>query len=228
MKELISKPEIFNYGKLGKIRGLVVNKEPWFVAKDICDVLEIKNVAQSVTTLDDDEKGIYSVYTPGGKQKLWLVNEWGMYSLILRSKTKEAKKFKRWITHEVLPQIMRTGSYMATAGDLKSLEYQNVRQIGKDTRHQLTDEIQKIEEAYKKFGHNHKFIYSNFTKLIKKKTDTENIERDKLSGEALEKTKLCEEVAVSVIRKQISKNLKTYEDWQNIYYILAGIFDNMD
>lgn len=178
--------------------------------------------------MDDDEKGICSIYTLGGKQKLWVVNEWGMYSLILKSKTKETKKFKRWITHEVLPQIIKTGSYMATAEDLQSLEYQNVRQIGKDIRHQLTDEIQKIEEAYKKFGHNHKFVYSNFTKLIRKKTDTENIERDKLSGKALEKTKLCEEVAVSVIRKQISKNLKTYEDWHNIYYVLAEIFDNMD
>ena len=230
IEAITQEPHDFNrvecQGKLGKIRGLVVNKEPWFVVKDICNILEIKNVTQAVTALDDDEKGIYPTYTLGGKQKLWLVNEWGMYSLILKSKTKEAKKFKRWITHEVLPQIMRTGSYMATAEDLQSLEYQNIRKIGKDTRHQLTDEIQKIEEAYKSFGHNHKFVYSNFTKLIKKKTNTENIGRDKLSEEALEKTKFYEEIAISVIQKQISKGLQTYEDWQNIYYIFLNVLDN--
>lgn len=72
MKELISKPELFNYGKLGKIRGLVVNKEPWFVAKDLCDALEIKgSTSRALESLDEDEKGVHKVYTPGGNQNLW-------------------------------------------------------------------------------------------------------------------------------------------------------------
>lgn len=228
MKELISKPEVFNYGKLGKIRGLVVNKEPWFVAKDVCNTLGYKNISGTIEKhVPEKYKKILPIwYTRGGNQKTVLINESGLYRLILRSKKKEAEPFVDWVTSEVLPQIRKTGYYMATAEDLQSLEYQNIRKIGKDTRHQLTDEIQKIEEAYRSFGHNHKFIYSNFTKLIKKKTNTENIDRDKLSGEALEKTKFYEEIATSIIQKQISKGLQTYEDWQNIYYIFLNVLDN--
>ena len=228
MKELISKPEVFNYGKLGKIRGLVVNKEPWFVAKDVCNTLGYKNISGTIEKhVPEKYKKVLPIwYTCGGNQKTVLINESGLYRLILRSKKKEAEPFVDWVTSEVLPQIRKTGSYMATAEDLQSLEYQNIRKIGKDTRHQLTDEIQKIEEAYKSFGHNHKFVYSNFTKLIKKKTNTENIDRDKLSEEALEKTKFYEEIAISVIQKQISKGLQTYEQWQNIYYIFLNVLDN--
>jgi len=85
--------------------------EPWFVAGDVCKVLDIANVGNALARLDDDEKGIRPMDTLGGVQSMGIVTEAGLYTLILRSKKPEAKKFKRWVTHEVLPAIRKTGSY---------------------------------------------------------------------------------------------------------------------
>ncbi|WP_052720217.1 phage antirepressor [Actinoplanes rectilineatus] len=93
------------------IRTAVIDGNPWFVAADICTVLELSNRHSSLALLDEDEKGVHSMETPGGQQELAVVNEPGMYSLILRSRKPEAKRFKRWITHEVIPAIRRTGRY---------------------------------------------------------------------------------------------------------------------
>ncbi|WP_420832456.1 Bro-N domain-containing protein [Paenibacillus periandrae] len=70
-----------------------MNNQPWWIAKDVCDVLEIKNVSQSLVKLDDDEKGVYVNDTLGGKQEMLIVNEYGLYSLVLNSRKKEAKEF---------------------------------------------------------------------------------------------------------------------------------------
>lgn len=92
------------------------NGEPWFVAKDVCDVLGLSDVSMSLRGLDDDEKGASTICTLGGNQRVYVINEPGLYSLILRSRKKEAKEFKRWITHEVLPTIRKTGgAYLTTA-----------------------------------------------------------------------------------------------------------------
>jgi hypothetical protein len=85
--------------------------EPWFVAADVCHVLGIGNPRQAMTRLDDDERGVISTDTPGGMQPMATVNEPGLYTLVLGSRKPEAKRFKRWVTHEVLPAIRRTGSY---------------------------------------------------------------------------------------------------------------------
>ncbi|NDC36314.1 MAG: hypothetical protein EBZ51_13305 [Synechococcaceae bacterium WB9_2_112] len=83
----------------------------WFVAADVCDALDLGNTWMALDRLDDDEKGVSSIPTPGGQQSMTTVNEPGLYSLILGSRKPEAKAFKRWVTHEVLPAIRRTGSY---------------------------------------------------------------------------------------------------------------------
>jgi prophage antirepressor-like protein len=85
--------------------------EPLFVASDVCKVLGISDVKQAVERLDDDERGRYSVPSGGGMQSTTCITESGLYSLILTSRKSEAKTFKRWITHEVLPAIRKTGSY---------------------------------------------------------------------------------------------------------------------
>jgi prophage antirepressor-like protein len=88
---------------------------PWFVAADVCAVLGVGNSRQALTRLDDDEKGVISSDTLGGTQSLSTVNESGLYSLILGSRKPEARAFKRWVTHDVLPAIRRTGSYSTPA-----------------------------------------------------------------------------------------------------------------
>jgi prophage antirepressor-like protein len=84
---------------------------PWWIAKDVCAVLEISDISQAVERLDDDEKLVRTLYVSGQNRDIWTVNESGLYSLIIRSNKPEAKKFKRWITHEVLPSIRKTGHY---------------------------------------------------------------------------------------------------------------------
>ncbi len=101
----------FNYGD-SLIRTVEdENGEPLWVAKDICDVLTIKNSRDALSKLDDDEKGVVKTDTLGGTQDLRVINESGLYTLILRSNKPEAKKFKKWVTSEVLPTIRKTGSY---------------------------------------------------------------------------------------------------------------------
>jgi prophage antirepressor-like protein len=85
--------------------------EPWFVAADVCACLAIRNPSDALNRLDDDEKGLGQTETPGGEQSMSTVNEAGLYSLVLGSRKPEARRFKRWVTHEVLPAIRRTGRY---------------------------------------------------------------------------------------------------------------------
>ena len=103
--------KVFERQEFGQVRVVDVNGEPWFVAKDVCDCLELTNTAQTISYLDDDEKGVTTNYTPGGKQEMSIISEAGLYSLILRSRKPEAKAFKRWVTHDILPSIRKTGSY---------------------------------------------------------------------------------------------------------------------
>ena len=95
--------QIFRNEQFGEIRTTIQNGEPWFVAADVCKALDIENNRKATNRLDDDEKGVTLSDTLGGKQKLTIVNEAGLYSLVLGSRKPEAKAFKRWITHEVLP-----------------------------------------------------------------------------------------------------------------------------
>ncbi|MCS5692927.1 BRO family protein [Cyanobium sp. FGCU-6] len=81
--------------------------DPWFVAADLLASLGLDRKA--LERLDDDEKGVSSIHTPGGEQAMTIVNEPGMYNLVLGSRKKEAHRFKRWVTHEVLPAIRQTG-----------------------------------------------------------------------------------------------------------------------
>ncbi|WP_145333297.1 Bro-N domain-containing protein [Paenibacillus xylanexedens] len=107
----------FFYGA-SQVRTVTIDDEPWFVAKDVCAVLEIDS--SQTRRLDEDEKGLHSIQTPGGVQNIQVVNEHGLYSLIFGSRKPEAKNFRRWINHDVIPSIRKTGSY-GTDIDLSKL-----------------------------------------------------------------------------------------------------------
>ena len=89
--------------------------EAWFVAKDVAQVLDYSSTQAMTRSLDDDEKGMQIVHTLGGDQNVTIISEAGLYSATLRSRVPEAKKFKRWVTHEVLPSIRRHGAYATPA-----------------------------------------------------------------------------------------------------------------
>ena len=104
--------QIFNSVEFGTIRTIQIDNEPWFVAKDITDRLGFVNGRKAVTDhVDEEDKGVTKCDTLGGEQTVTIINESGLYSLVLTSKLESAKKFKHWITSEVIPQIRRTGSY---------------------------------------------------------------------------------------------------------------------
>lgn len=101
---------IFNF-KGQDLRMVIQNHEPWFVAKDVCNILELSNSRMALQRLDETEKGVSSIDTPGGKQQLSIVNESGLYELIFASRKLEAKMFKKWVKQEVLPSIRKHGMY---------------------------------------------------------------------------------------------------------------------
>jgi anti-repressor protein len=106
--------QVFSYDG-NEIRTVQKGDETWWVLKDVCDVLELSNSRMVSDRLDDDEKGVSIVDTLGGKQELTVISECGLYNVILLSRKPEAKSFKRWVTHEVLPTIRRHGAYVTPA-----------------------------------------------------------------------------------------------------------------
>ena len=106
MKDL----QIFSYNEK-QVRTVQINGEPWFVLKDVCDVLGISKYRDVVERLDEDERALVKVDTLGGVQNMIAVNESGLYNVILRSDKPEAKPFRKWVTSEVLPSIRKTGGY---------------------------------------------------------------------------------------------------------------------
>lgn len=103
--------KIFENDQFGQIRTTTRNEEPLFVAADVCMALEIDRT--QTRRLDEDEKAVCLIHTPGGEQETTCVTESGLYSLVLGSRKPEAKAFKRWITHEVIPAIRKTGGYIS-------------------------------------------------------------------------------------------------------------------
>lgn len=100
----------FTYGAC-EVRTLTLDGDPWFVASDVAKILGYSATSAMTRTLEDDERGVRTMHTPSGDQEMTIISEAGLYSSILRSRVVGARAFKRWITHEVLPAIRKTGSY---------------------------------------------------------------------------------------------------------------------
>lgn len=131
--------QIFNSESFGEVRTIVKDNEPWFVAADVCRALELDRTA--TRRLDDDEKDVHSTHTLGGDQEITIINEPGLYALVLGSRKPEAKAFKRWITHEVVPAIRKNGAYLTPETAYKMLsDPQNLIQL-------LTTLSEKNEEV---------------------------------------------------------------------------------
>ena len=117
--------QVFTY-KAHQVRTVTISGEIWFVAKDVADILEFEDATHAIRCLDDDEKGVHKVETPGGMQSMTIISEPGLYTLLMRSNKPEAKPFRRWVTHDVLPAIRKSGSY-AIPGAEHELEPLNIR-----------------------------------------------------------------------------------------------------
>lgn len=109
----MDKIEIFKNQEFGEIRTVMVNGEPWLVGKDVAQALGYKEPTKAAREkVDPEDRGVSKIDTPSGVQEMTIINESGLYSLVLSSKLPTAKKFKRWVTSEVLPSIRKHGAYM--------------------------------------------------------------------------------------------------------------------
>lgn len=133
--DMKNKITVFENLEFGEIRSLLIEEEPWFVAKDICGILELSDVSMTLSRLDDDEKLIQVLFVSGQNRKIWIVNESGLYALIFQSRKPQARAFRKWVTSVVLPSIRKTGGFNRSEHDErmfvlmeKMLELQN-RQI---------------------------------------------------------------------------------------------------
>ena len=138
--------------EFGEIRTLTIENEPWFVASDICKALDISNTTRAMQRIDDDERANFKlgVHDSAGTN---CVNEYGLYSLIMSSRKKEAKNFKRWVTHDVLPEIRKTGRYNAPKSPMELLEmhYNALKEVnGKTDR--LAKEFEDFKEQMPLLG----------------------------------------------------------------------------
>ena len=110
-----NKITVFENEEFGAVRTVIIDGEPWFVANDVFRVLAVKNTKDALHTLDDDEKSGVDIIDPHGRiQRTNCISESGLYSIVLRSRKSEARAFRRWITHEVIPAIRRHGMYATT------------------------------------------------------------------------------------------------------------------
>lgn len=135
--------KIFNSPEFGQVRTLTIGGEPWLVGKDVSVALGYANPQRAIRDhVDDEDKGVTEMVTPGGTQKVPIINESGLYSLVLSSKLPTAKKFKRWVTSEVLPAIRKHGGYMTPEKVEEAL-------LNPDTLIKLATELKAEREARK-------------------------------------------------------------------------------
>lgn len=147
------KLKIFKNEKYGNVRTVLESDEVWFCAKDVCDILGIKNVTQATQRLDEDERSMFNIGRQGNTN---FINESGLYTLLLRSDKKEAKPFRKWITSEVIPTIRKTGMYMTdnvwdnlmndpTKFGEMLIEYGKVREENKRLNKTIEEQAPKVE-----------------------------------------------------------------------------------
>lgn len=139
---------IFKNEQFGEVRTITIEGEPWFVAADVCKALEMADVSMTLRRLDEDEKGTSSICTLGGQQNVSIVNEPGLYTLVLGSRKKEAKEFKRWITHEVVPALRKHGGYIL--GEEHMDDDQLLAQAVLVAQRKLEERTAQLEAANKK------------------------------------------------------------------------------
>ncbi len=115
--------QVFNHPQFGTVRAVEIQGEPWLVGKDVAESLGYTNPRKAIIDhVEPEDKGVTKCDTLGGNQNLTVINESGLYSLVFGSKLPEAKKFKHWVTSEVLPSIRRDGGYMHTSPDMTDEE----------------------------------------------------------------------------------------------------------
>lgn len=144
--------QIFNNPEFGDIRTVELDGEPWFVGKDVATALGYAKPTDAVRKLvDEEDRGISKMETPSGEQEMTIINESGLYSLVLSSKLPSAKKFKRWVTSEVLPALRKHGSYQGRPKSSAEMFYAQA-QINMEVEQRMTELEQANRDVTRKFS----------------------------------------------------------------------------
>lgn len=176
---------LFNNEEFGEIRSLLIDNEPWFVGKDVASALGYKEPRSAISKkVDNEDRGVAKMETPSGIQEMTIINESGLYSLILSSKLPSAKKFKRWVTHEVLPSLRKTGKYeIQTNNELPQL-LNDMTQLVKDMGDriekqniQINEQDRQIEEIKHLVGIRAKDVF-DYGKIIKEHLGINKVNKD--------------------------------------------------
>lgn len=211
--------EVFENPIFGQIRMVMVDDEPWFVGKDICEVFGDTNYRRSLSNIDDSDKGVSQIDTPGGKQKMTIVNESGLYSLLFQMQPQKAKgvsqndslinerkeklhKFKRWVTSEVLPTIRKTGGYV------------NNDELFISTYLPYADE-------------NTKLIFSQTLKTVREQNETIKRQQKEIIHKEDVIIGLVDDIDLATKRQRITKIVRFGADgkYQERYSLLYGEFE---
>lgn len=137
--------QIFKQQETGaEIRTEMIDNEPWFVVNDICTALDFPRPEAILRKLDDDEKLMRKIFASGQNRDMWMVNESGLYNLIFRSNKPESRKFRKWVTSEVLPEIRRSGSYHSSAIHYRP---QSNQELGLTFQNLAFRELLKVESS---------------------------------------------------------------------------------
>lgn len=140
----------FTSARFGDIRALSIDGDPWFVGKDIAERLGYTNPLKAIRDhVDPEDKGVNEMDTPGGRQPLIFINESGLYSLVLSSKLPSAKAFKRWVTHDVIPTIRKTGGYVSDTSAFVNAYFPELNETQKAAIGTMLDESRRMGQQLK-------------------------------------------------------------------------------
>lgn len=150
------------------VRFVGTAEAPEWVAQDVGDILGLKNIRQNLASMEDYQKGVCTVYTPGGEQEMLTVKEPGLYALIFTSRKDAAKRFQRWVFEEVLPSIRKTGYYIS---DAQRQRHSQARMSGKYSRRSLTDAIKGYIDNHPEMSESaRQWLYKNATDALYRQT----------------------------------------------------------
>jgi prophage antirepressor-like protein len=168
----MGKLQIFNFEEVN-VRTLSIDNEPYFVGKDVAEVLGYKRPADAIQAhVDPEDQGVGELQTPGGIQKMIIINESGLYALIFGSRLDKAKRFKRWVTSEVLPQIRRTGKYEAPKDpmELMRLHFKALEQTNEKVE-TIENDVTYLKDEVKLDAGEYSFITKRINKTVSEVID---------------------------------------------------------
>lgn len=192
----------------------------WFVLKDVCDALGHSNSRMVFKRLDDDEKGVSQIYTPGGVQEMQVVNEPGLYNVILRSDSEKAKPFRRWVTHEVLPSIRKEGYYSLMSDEQlmetllerpqfrEKLKPQELRKIANRVRLRQAQEKERAKSDPEYRVHRENVIH-NWNMMVQSDPNAPACTKSAVDSDA--------SVWIGMLRSECAGNPEQFVKWHKAY-----------